>query len=48
MLLHQPAPDTIADVVIETREDLACAGAEAVVITPASQDGIELPKQVKQ
>ena len=48
VLLHQPSPDAVADVVVEAREDLTRTGAEAVVITPASKDRIELPKQVKQ
>ncbi|HTR60113.1 MAG TPA: hypothetical protein VMH37_00350, partial [Candidatus Binataceae bacterium] len=48
VLLHQPAPDAVTDVVVETAEDLTCTGAEAIVITPASEDWIELPKQTKQ
>ena len=48
VLLHQPSPDAVADIVVEARENLTRAGAEAIIITPASEDWIELPKQVQQ
>jgi hypothetical protein len=38
MLLHQPAPDAITNIEVESREQTACAGAEAIVVPPSPQD----------
>jgi hypothetical protein len=48
MLLHEPPPDAIPDIVIEAREELAGACAEAEVVAPTTQDGIELLEEQRQ
>jgi hypothetical protein len=48
MLLHQPTPDAIPDIKVEIRELTACAGAEAIVISPSPQDRIEFLEEVRQ
>src|SRR6266851_2371668 len=36
VLLHEPAPQTIADIVVERRKELARSGTETVEVAPAS------------
>src|ERR1700761_7913232 len=36
VLLHKPAPQTIADIVVERRKELARSGTEAIEVAPAS------------
>ena len=48
MLLHQPAPDAIPDIEVESCELTACAGAEAIVVPPSPQDRIESLEKFRQ
>ena len=36
VLLHEPAPQTVADIVVERRKALARPGTEAIEVAPAS------------
>ena len=36
VLLHEPAPQTVADIVVERRNALARSGTEAIEVAPAS------------
>src|SRR5271165_3577300 len=36
VLLHQPAPQTVTDIVVERRKELARSGTEAIEVAPAS------------
>jgi hypothetical protein len=48
MLLHQPTPDAVPDIEVEGSKLTACAGAEAIVISPSPQNGTEPPKKLRQ
>ena len=48
MLLHQPTPDAISNIVVESRELTACASAEAIVVSPSPQNRIEFLEKVRQ
>ena len=48
MLLHQPAPDAVSDIEVESCELTACAGAEAIVVPPSPQDRIEFLEKLSQ
>ena len=48
MLLQEPAPQSNANVVIEAVEDGTGAGTEAIIVAPAAQERIKLPKLVSQ
>src|SRR5271170_3049814 len=48
MLLHQPTPDAVTDIEVEGGKLTACAGAEAIVVSPSPQNGIELLEKLRQ
>ena len=48
MLLHQPAPDAVSDIEVEGGELTACAGAEAIVVSPSPQNRIEFLEELRQ
>jgi hypothetical protein len=48
MLLHEPAPQPIPDIVVEMVEDGASSGAEAIIVAPATQEMIEPLELVRQ
>src|SRR5208337_691477 len=48
VLFHEPAPNAIADVVVDVRKYIACSCAKAEVIPPTSQDGIQLLEEARQ
>ena len=41
MLLHQPTPDAVPDIEVESSELTARAGAKAIVISPSPQNRVE-------
>jgi len=48
MLLHQPPPDAVPDIEVERGKLTACAGAEAIVVSPSPQNGIELLEKLRR
>ena len=48
MLLHQPTPDAVPDIEVECSELTACAGAEAIVVSPSPQNRIEFLEKLRQ
>src|ERR1700677_4584239 len=48
MLLHQPTPDAVPDIEVERSKLAACAGAEAIVISPSPQNRIEFLEKLRQ
>src|SRR3984885_9456498 len=48
MLLHQPTPDAVPGIEVERSKLAACAGAEAIVISPSPQNRIEFLEKLRQ
>jgi len=48
MFLHQPTPDAVPDIEVERGEMAACAGAEAIVVSPSPQNRIEFLEKLRQ
>src|ERR1700740_1971900 len=48
MLFHQPTPDAVPDIEVERGKLTACAGAEAIVISPSPQNRIEFLEKLRQ
>lgn len=48
ILLHQPSPDAVPDIKVQSRELTTSASAEAIVVSPSPQDRIELLEEVRQ
>lgn len=48
MLLHEPAPQSISDIVVETVKNGAGIRAEAIVVAPAAQKSIKPLEAVSQ
>jgi hypothetical protein len=48
MLLHQPTPDAVPDIEVESCELTACASAEAIVVSPSPQNWIEFLEKFSQ
>src|SRR6201987_1867035 len=48
MLLHQPTPDAVPDIEVESSELTARAGGKAIGISPSPQNRVEFREKLRQ